>query len=229
MRCFTGRKQVYAFICRNRPIIVLAAAVDTSKGFFMKQTNQTMSCSNLLHDFHCQLVVVCCNVGCCVDRCQFMLCRSHFIVFRLCQYAKLPQFFIQIFHEGGYCRFDGTKVMIVQFLTFRRFCTKQSPSSKNQVTTFFIHFSVYQEIFLLRSYRSTDTFYMVIAKQTQDTQCLAVQCFHRSEQWCFLIQCFPCIRTEGSGNAQGFSFDEGIRCRIPCGISSCFKCSTQAS
>ncbi|CDD62132.1 unknown [Clostridium sp. CAG:505] len=229
MRCFTGRKQVYAFIRGNRPVIVLAAAVDTSKGFFMKQTNQTMSCRNFLHNFHCQLVVICCDVCCCIDGRQFMLCRSHFVVFRLCQYAKLPQFFIQIFHKSGYRRFDGTKIVIIQFLTFRRLCTKQSPSSKNQVTTFFIHFSVYQKIFLLRPHRSTDAFHMVIAKQTQDTQRLTVQCLHGSEQWCFLIQRFPCIRTKCSGNTQGFSFDECIGCRIPCGISSCLKCGTQSS
>ena len=73
-------QKIDAGVGGDRPVVVLAAAVDPVKGLFMEQTGQAMAFGNLFHDLHGQLVVVGGHVGVGEDRCQLMLGRGHLIV-----------------------------------------------------------------------------------------------------------------------------------------------------
>ena len=129
--CFPGREKVCSGIRGEGPVVVLAAAVDTGKGLFMKQAHQTMLCSYLLHDFHGQLVLVGGNVSGGINRSQFMLCGSHFVVLRLCQNAQLPQFLVQFFHIGRHAWLDRAEIVVIQFLALGRLGTEQGPAGIN--------------------------------------------------------------------------------------------------
>ena len=58
-----------------------------------------MSICYLLHQFHCKLVVVGCNIGSGEYRCHFMLGRSNFVVLGLSKNTMFPQFFVKILHK----------------------------------------------------------------------------------------------------------------------------------
>ena len=53
-----GAKQVLAGVGGQRPVVVLAGAVDAGKGLFMQQADQAVARGHLLHDLHRQLVLV---------------------------------------------------------------------------------------------------------------------------------------------------------------------------
>ena len=52
------REKVLAGICGERPVVVLAGAVDAREGLFVQQADQTVLFGDLLHDLHGQLVVI---------------------------------------------------------------------------------------------------------------------------------------------------------------------------
>ena len=60
---------------------MFSTSVDSIKWFFMKQADKVMFFCNLLHNFHCQLIVVNRYVCGIKYRCQLMLCRRYFVMF----------------------------------------------------------------------------------------------------------------------------------------------------
>ncbi len=146
-----GIQKVHAVAGNEGPVVVLAAAVDALKGFFMKQAYQIVLFRDLFHDLHGELVVVHRHVGRIEDRRQFMLCGSHFVVFGLGGNSQFPQFHIQIVHVFGYFRFQRSEVVILHLLSFGSRSAEQCPSTEDQVFSLTIQVFVHKEIFLLRS------------------------------------------------------------------------------
>ena len=109
---------------------MFSASVHTGKWLFVKKTYKTMLCSNFLHDFHCELVMIGCNISSCVDWRQLMLCRCNFIMFCFCENSKLPKFFVEFFHICGYTRFDHAEVVIVHLLALGRFRPEEGSAGK---------------------------------------------------------------------------------------------------
>ena len=153
---------------------MFTAAVYSRKGLFVQQTHQTVLCRHLLHDFHRQLVMIRRDIGRRIDGGKLMLCRCDLIMLCFCQNPQLPELFIQLFHIGSYPRLDHAEIMIVHFLPPGRLCTEKSASRKAKIPSLIIHFLCDQEIFLLRSHRCADTFYVFIPKQVKNTHRLLV-------------------------------------------------------
>ena len=153
---------------------MLSASVYSGERFFMKQTHKPVLCRNFLHHFHCQLVMVCRDVCCCINRSKFMLCRGDFVMLCLCQNTQLPEFLIEFFHISGNPWLDHSEIMIVHLLSLRRLRAKKSTSRKSKIPPLFIHFFRDKEIFLFRSYGCADTFHTLISKQTKNTDCLLI-------------------------------------------------------
>ena len=145
-----GVQKVHAVVGDQRPVVVLAAAVDAFKRFFVEQTDQVVFLGNLFHDLHGELVVVHCHIGRIEDRRQFMLCGSHLVVFGLGRDAELPQFHIQIVHISGHFRFQRAEIMILHLLSFGGGCAEQGSSAEDQVFSLTVQLLVYQKIFLFR-------------------------------------------------------------------------------
>ena len=200
VRCFTRIQQVLSIIGTHRPVVVFTAAVDTGKGFFMEQTSQTMVAGNTFHSLHNQLVMVCCCIAVAENRRQFMLCRRYFIMLCFCGNTQFPQFHIQFMHKTGNSFFDAAEIMVIQFLTFWRRCTKQCSACKDQVFSLIIQFTVNEEILLFCAGIYADLFGCCVAEQTQDTHSLVADCFHGTQQRCLFIQRFPCIGAKRCGD-----------------------------
>ena len=166
---FIGRitwgEQVYSGVCREGPVVVLAAAVDTGKGFFMEQAYKTVAGRYLLHDLHCELILVCGKVACGVYGGKLMLCRRNFIVLSLGEDTQFPQLFVQFFHICCHPRLDCAEIVVVHFLAFGRLCTKKSAAGVYKVLALFVHFSVNEKILLLRANRGDNPLYTVVAEK----------------------------------------------------------------
>ena len=126
---FARSQQIFPCVGTKRVVVVLARTVDACKRFFMQQTGKPMLFAQGAHRFHNQLVVVTGNVGSGILRCQLMLGRRRFVVLGFATDAHLPQIFVQILHEFPDANAQTSAVVVVQLLTFRGFCTKQSPSA----------------------------------------------------------------------------------------------------
>ena len=223
VRGFTGGEQIDAGICGNGPVIVLAAAVDTRKRLFVEQTYQIVFQGDLLHDLHGQLVMIRGNICGSENGSQLMLCRCNLVVLRLGKNTKLPQLFVQLFHVGSNSGLDGAEIVVIQLLTLGRFGAEQGSAGKDQVLTLVIHGFVDEEILLFRTDRGGHMLDIAVSEELQNTQRLLVQCFHRTQQRCFLVQCFAAVGTEGGGDAQSFALDKSVAGGVPSGVASCFK------
>ena len=68
-----GVEKVFTRVGTDGPVVVLAGAVDAGKWLFMQQAYQTVLLGGFLHNLHCQLVVIGCNIGGGEDWRQLML------------------------------------------------------------------------------------------------------------------------------------------------------------
>ena len=148
-----GFEEIFAGVGVQRPVVVLAGAVDAGKGLFMEQTHHVMLVGDLLHDLHGELVVVAGGVSVGIHRGHLMLGRGHLVVLGLAVDAQRPEVFVQILHIGRHTGTDSAVVMVVQLLTAGRLGAEQGTAGVDQVFSLQEFLCIYQEVFLLRSYR----------------------------------------------------------------------------
>ena len=151
MRSFSRLKKVDPVIRRQGPVVVLTGTVNSCKRFLMKQAAHTMAACNFFEDTHHDLVVICCNIYRCVDRCQLMLCRCNLIVLCLCCYAQLPALLVDFLHVCGDSLTDGSEIMVIHLLSLRRHSTEKSSSCIDQIFSLEPFLLINQEILLLSS------------------------------------------------------------------------------
>ena len=71
-----GLEEVLAGIGGQRPVVVLAGAVDAREGLFVQQAHQVVALGHLLHHLHGQLVLVAGGVGVGIDGGHLVLGRG---------------------------------------------------------------------------------------------------------------------------------------------------------
>ena len=96
---------------------MLAASVNACKRLLVKKANHIMLLCNLLHNLHCELVMVGCNVCCCEDGSKLMLSGSNLVMLGFCKNAELPELLIEVFHESRNSGLDCSEIMVVKLLT----------------------------------------------------------------------------------------------------------------
>ena len=178
IRRLAGSEQVHARICRHRPVVVFARTVYACKRLFVQQAHKSVTGSDLLHNLHCKLVMVGCDICRCVYRRKLVLSGSNLVMLRFRKHAELPQLLVEICHVCGDARLYNAEVMIVKLLTFRRLCAEKRSSAENKVVTFFIHFLVHKEVFLFGTDGCAYAFYFRIPEEAENSQRLFVQRLH---------------------------------------------------
>ena len=153
-------EEVFALHRGNGPVVVFAAAVDALEGLFMEQADHAVFHGDALHVFHHELVVVRRDVDRREDRSQLVLGRRYLVMLGLGQDAQLPQFFVQLFHEGFHTRFDDAEVVVFHFLSLRHLRAEQGAAAVDQVAAFLPQLLVDQEVFLFRPDVRDDLFGM---------------------------------------------------------------------
>ena len=213
-------EQVDARVRHDRPVVVLAAAVDTRKGLFMQQADHVVLAGDLLHQLHCQLVVIGGDVGGREDWSKLVLPGSDLVVLCLGHNPQLPQLGVQFGHKGRHTRLDRAEVVVVQLLSLRRQSAEKRAAGIAQIAALFINTAVDEKIFLLGADRRFDTAHILVSEQPQHAHCLAVERFHGAQQRRFLIQRFASVGAEGRRDAEHAVLDEGIRGGIPGGVTA---------
>ena len=214
LRVFVRRiarlQKVHTRIGADRPVVVLAAAVDAGKGLLMKQTDHVVLLGDGAHELHGELVMVSRNVGGGEDRCQLVLAGGDLVVLGLSHDTQLPEFFVQFFHERGDPGLDGAEIVVVQLLPLGRFGAEQRAPGIDQVLAFFVDIFVYEEVLLLRADRGLDRGHIVVAKELDDAHPLPVNGLHGAQQRRLFVQRIAAVGTECGRDAEDPIFDKGV-------------------
>ena len=153
---FAGLEKVYPFIGGKRPVVVLTAACNTLEGFFLKDTNHSVSFGNLFHSFHRKLVMVGSGIRRAEHGCKLVLARCGFVMLGFGKNTEFPKFFVKFLHKRGNAGLDSAEVVVLEFLTLGRLCAEKGSAADNKVLAFVKQFFIYKEIFLFGSYVRLD-------------------------------------------------------------------------
>ena len=167
---------------------MLAGAVYALEGLLVEQTDEVVLFGDLLHDFHCQLVVVGCDVGGREDRSKLMLCRCDLVVLCLCENAELPELLVEILHVSRDSRFDRAEVVILKLLTFGSHCAEQRSAAELQILSLLVQILVNQKVFLFGADGSRDALYVGFAEKMKHLHSLCAQTLHGTEQRSLFVE-----------------------------------------
>ena len=220
-------EQIDAGVRHDRPVVMLAAAVDAGKRLFVQQTDHVVLARDLLHQLHRQLVVVCGDICRRKDRRQLVLSGGDLVMLGFCHDAKLPKLVIQLLHKGGDARLDRAEIVVVKLLPLRRHRAEECPAGIAEVAALFVYAPINEEVFLFGTDSRLDIGHVLIAEQAQHAHRLTVERLHRAKQRRFLVQRLSPIGAEGRRDAEHAVLDKGIRRRIPCGVAPRLKGSAQ--
>ena len=130
------------FTCLPEPLM-------PANGFSCSRHAMPYFSATLLQRHHDQLLMVGGDVGVFVDRGDFVLRRSDFVVPRLHRNAELEQLALDFEHEGQHALGDRAEVMIFELLPLRRLGAEQRAAGVEQVGPGEEEVAVDQEVFLL--------------------------------------------------------------------------------
>ena len=162
----------------DRPVVVLAGAVDAGIGLLVKQADQPMAFGDLAQDLHREHVVVDGEVQFLEDGCQLKLRGRDLVVARLRRNAQPPQFVLNLIHERQDAWLDCAEVVVFQLLMFCRSRSEERTAGLYQIRTLIIELLVHQEILLFRPHRDP-SMHRRHAKARHQTRHRFVQCLHR--------------------------------------------------
>ena len=216
-------EQVVPFRIADGPVVVLAAAVDSSKGLFVKQADEVMLGSDLMQEVHHDHIVVDRRIGIFINRCQLELSGSHFVMTSLRRNTETEQRMFHVLHEGQDSLRDGTEIVIFHLLSlgWRRTC--QRATGKHDIRTKHGEPSIDKKILLFRADVRFDERGLFVAEKTQDTQSLTRKRGNGTQQRDLAIESLARIAVEERGDMERRSYDESRYRGIPCRIASGFE------
>ncbi len=191
LSCLAGGMQQHAVVSAQRPVVVLAAAVDACEGLFVEQYTEAVLAGHALHHRHEQHVVVYGQVGFLEYRGQFKLVGSDLVVARLTGDAQFESHDFQLAHEGSHALGYGSEVVVIHLLVLGRVVAHQRASCQQQVGTSRVEAFVYQEVLLLPTEVRGHLFYSrvevvahvrsghVDGMESTQQRSLVVECFAR--------------------------------------------------
>ena len=114
--CLARREEQGALVRAERPVAVLAAAVDTLEGLFVEEHAETVFGGHFAHERHENHVVVNGQVALLVDGSQFKLCGGYFVVTCFDGDAELDGADLQVLHKLHDATGDATEIMVLKLL-----------------------------------------------------------------------------------------------------------------
>ncbi len=117
----------------ERPVDVLAGAVDAGERLFVRQAGHAVLLGHALQRDHDQLLMIGREVGRFEHRGNFVLGRGHFVVPGLHRNAELEQLALDFEHEGQHALRNRAEVMIFELLALGRLGAEQRAAAGEQV------------------------------------------------------------------------------------------------
>ena len=215
---FARLEDVVSEVGHQRPVVMLAAAVHSRKGFLVQQTGHAVLRRHFAHDLHGELVLIRRHVDGGVDGSKLVLRGGDFVVLGLGKHPQLPQFLVQILHERRHAGFDRAEVVVLKFLTFGRSRAEERPARVHQVPPLHESRGVDEEILLFRT-DGGDELHRLSAEEMQEFDALAAHRLHGTEQGSFLVESLSVVATKRRGDAQRPVLYERVGSGIPCGVA----------
>jgi hypothetical protein len=161
-----------------------------------------MSPRDCFHHLHSKLILVSRDVGCGINRREFVLPGRDFVMLCVRINAEFPQLLIKLFHKRRNPWLYAAEIMVVEFLPFGRRRTEKRSSAVNQVGAFAEHVRINQKILLfcprLCYHALADRFFAFfvafvffgnIREKLQNPQSLLVNRLHRAQERCLRVEC----------------------------------------
>ena len=224
-----GLEEVLAAVGGQRPVVVLAGAVDAGKGLFVEQAHQAVAVRHFFHHLHGQLVLVAGGVGVGIDGGHLVLGGGHLIVLGLGEHPQSPERLVQVLHVSRHPGLDGAEVVILQLLALGRLGAEEGPAAKTQVLPLVVELLVDEEVLLLGTHLGHHPLGLRVAEEAQDPHRLAGDLVHGPQQRCLFIQRCAGVRAEDGGDAEGSLLDKGKGGGVPGSVAPGLKGGPQAA
>ena len=223
-----ARLEQVAPVGGQRPVVVLARAVDALEGLLVLQAHQAMMAREQAHLLHGQQVVVDGAVGVLEDGRQLVLRGSHLVVLRLGGHAELPQLVIELLHELVDRGANGAEVVVVKLLALARRIAEQRAVRQHQVETLLVLLLRDEEVFLLAADRDIDAA-ALLAEQRQHAVGLLFDDRHAAQKRRLLVERLARVAAERRGDAQHLVLDERVARGIPRRVAARLERGAQAA
>ena len=135
----------------QRPVDVLAGAVDAGERFFVQQAGHAVLLGDATERDHHDLLMVGGDIRGLEHRGNFILGRGHLVVTGLDRHAELEEFPLGFEHEGQHPFGNRAEVMVLELLALGRLGAEQRPTGGVQVGPREVEVAVDEEVLLLRS------------------------------------------------------------------------------
>ena len=149
-----------------------------------------------------------------------MLGGRRFVVSGLCGNAQAPQLLVEFAHIRGDSRLDGSEIVVLEVLSFRRTRAEKRSAGKAKILSFFEILFRDQEIFLFGAHGGIDLFDVGYPERLQQAFGFLVDSFHRAQEGRFFVESLAGIRTKRRGYAQYAVLYERVGAGIPVCIAA---------
>ena len=214
-----GRVEQVLAISGDRPVVVLARAVDVVERLLVLQANEAVVGSDDLHLLHREKVVVNRLGAGLEDRGELVLARGNLVVLGLSRNGELPELVIELLHELVDRRADGAEVVLLKLLALDRLAAKERTAAHDEVRTGSVVLLLDEEVLLLRANGGGDGL-DVLAKELQDALGLGVEGNTGTKQRGLLVERLAGVGNERGGDAEDLVLDESGGSRVPSGVTA---------
>ena len=217
--CTTRLEEINTRICSKRPVIMLTRSIDTLEWFFMQKHAEVMTCSNLTHNGHKQLVMVVCKVCLLIYWSQLILIWCNLIMTCFQWNTKLQTLVLQILHKGQHSLWNSTKIVIVELLILCRLVSHKRTACLHEVRACRPECIINQEVLLLPAeeyLHSLNTSIKVATHLCRSTRYSRNGAQERS----LIVESLARVRYKYSRNTKCCIYDKCRRCRVPCRVTS---------
>ena len=217
----------------NRPVHVLARAVETGEGLLMKQADEAVLQGGGLHRRHHQLLMIGCDVRSLEVRRQFELPWRDLVVMSLGRDAEPEELVFKGLHEDLNALRNRAEVVVIEFLALGRWRTEECTSGEKEVGSAVREMGVDEKILLLRAAARVQRSDVRLAHQAQHLLRGSVHRRIRPEQRDLLVESLTGPRHEDARNHErrtvwGLHDVDRTR-RVPGSVPARGRCHAQAA
>ena len=218
---------------RERPVAVLARAVDSRERLLMEERLEAMAHRHVAQHRHHELVVIDGDVGLLELRRHLELAGGDLVVPRDDRHAELVELMLHLGETGLHALGDPTEVVVLELLPAWRWRPDQGAAPHHEVGPHRHVRAVDHEEFLLGAHRGVDAERAGVADGVEELARRRGEDLARAEEWGELVERFTVVADEDRGDAEGLGprglEDEERGGRVPCGVAARFPGGAKAA
>ena len=228
-----GIEQVALGGIADRPVHVLAAAVDAGEGLLMQQAGEAMPLGRAAEHGHRELLVVGGHVRGLEIGGDLELAGSHLVVAGLGWDAEPVELVLHVLHEHLHPLRDGPEVVVVELLTLGRRSAEEGATGQQQIGPQGVVAGIDQEVLLLGAAAGVHRGDLLFAEQPQQPLGLFVHGGVGTQQGRLLVERLAGPAYEHRGDAErhavGGAHQPGGAGDIPGGVAAGLEGGAQAA